>query len=47
MPTRSLVAGDPAKVRRELSDDEVASLHRYAEIYEGHRELHRGGVVVG
>jgi carbonic anhydrase/acetyltransferase-like protein (isoleucine patch superfamily) len=47
VPPRSLVAGVPAKVRRELSDDEVASLHRNAEIYEGHRELHRGGTVIG
>jgi carbonic anhydrase/acetyltransferase-like protein (isoleucine patch superfamily) len=47
VPPRSLVAGVPAKVRRELSDDEVAGLHRNAEIYEGHRELHRGGTVIG
>jgi carbonic anhydrase/acetyltransferase-like protein (isoleucine patch superfamily) len=47
VPPRSLVAGVPAKVRRELSDDEVASLHRNAEIYEGHRELHRAGAVIG
>ncbi|KAA1379719.1 gamma carbonic anhydrase family protein [Aeromicrobium fastidiosum] len=47
VPPRSLVAGVPAKVRRELSDDEVAKLHHNAEIYEGHRELHRGGTVIG
>ena len=47
VPPRSLVAGVPAKVRRELTDDEVASLHRNAEIYEGHRELHRSGTVLG
>lgn len=47
VPPRSLVAGVPAKVRRELTDAEVAVLHRNAEIYEGHRELHRGGTVVG
>ncbi|MFC5675825.1 gamma carbonic anhydrase family protein [Aeromicrobium endophyticum] len=45
VPPRSLVAGVPAKVRRELSDDEVAGLRRNAEIYEGHRELHRGGEI--
>ncbi|MET0820076.1 MAG: gamma carbonic anhydrase family protein [Aeromicrobium sp.] len=45
VPPRSLVAGVPATVRRELSDDEVATLHRNAEIYEGHRELHRGGEI--
>ncbi len=43
VPPRSLVAGVPAKVRRELTDAEVAKLHTNAEIYEGHRELHRGG----
>ncbi len=46
IPPRSLVAGVPGKVRRELSDDEVAGLHRNAGIYEEHRELHRAGVVV-
>jgi carbonic anhydrase/acetyltransferase-like protein (isoleucine patch superfamily) len=46
VPPRSLVAGVPAKVRRELSDEEVARLHGNAEIYEGHRELHRGATVV-
>ncbi len=43
VPPRSLVAGVPAKVRRELTDAEVEKLHRNAEIYEGHRELHRAG----
>lgn len=47
VPPRTLVAGVPAKVRRELTDDEVAKLHRNAEIYEAHRELHRTGHVVG
>jgi carbonic anhydrase/acetyltransferase-like protein (isoleucine patch superfamily) len=46
VPPRSLVAGVPAKVRRELTDDEVATLHTNAEIYVGHRELHRGGTVL-
>jgi carbonic anhydrase/acetyltransferase-like protein (isoleucine patch superfamily) len=46
VPPRSLVAGVPAKVRRELTEAEVAKLHTNAEIYEGHRELHRGGTVV-
>lgn len=46
VPPRSLVAGVPAKVRRELSDAEVAKLHDNARIYTEHRELHRGGVVV-
>jgi hypothetical protein len=30
-------------VRRELSDAEVENLHENARIYEGHRDLHRGG----
>ena len=47
IPPRSLVAGVPGKVRRELTDDEVAGLHRNAEVYENHRDTHRGGTVVG
>lgn len=46
VPPRSLVAGVPAKVRRELSDAEVDKLHHNAEIYEEHRDLHRGGVEI-
>ena len=44
IPPRSLVAGVPGKVRRELTEDEVATLHRNAGIYEEHRELHRHGI---
>lgn len=33
IPPRSLVAGVPAKVRRELTDDEVAGLQRNADTY--------------
>ena len=43
VPPRSLVAGVPGKVRRELTDAEVENLHENARIYEGHRDLHRGG----
>lgn len=43
VPPRSLVAGVPAKVRRELTDAEVESLHENARTYEGHRDLHRQG----
>jgi carbonic anhydrase/acetyltransferase-like protein (isoleucine patch superfamily) len=43
IPPRSLVAGVPGKVRRELTEDEVATLHNNAVIYEEHRELHRHG----
>ena len=46
VPPRSLVAGVPAKVRRELTEAEIAKLHHNAEIYEGHRDLHRAGRVL-
>jgi len=43
VPPRSLVAGVPAKVRRELSDEEVAGIRRNAAVYRElsarHREL--------
>lgn len=43
IPPRSLVAGVPAKVRRELTDDEVAGIRRNADGYvrlsAAHREL--------
>jgi carbonic anhydrase/acetyltransferase-like protein (isoleucine patch superfamily) len=43
IPPRSLVAGVPAKVRRELSDDEVEHVRQnaatYLEITDGHRDL--------
>jgi len=41
IPPRSLVAGVPAKVRRELSDEEVAGLYRNAEAYLEVMEKHR------
>jgi len=40
VPPRSLVAGVPGKVRRELTDDEVAHVRANAGIYEEHRDLH-------
>ena len=43
VPPRSLVAGVPGKVRRELSEAEVENLYKNARIYEEHRDLHRGG----
>lgn len=43
VPPRSLIAGVPGKVRRELTDDEVANLHQNARTYEAHRDLHREG----
>jgi carbonic anhydrase/acetyltransferase-like protein (isoleucine patch superfamily) len=37
VPPRSLVMGSPAKVRRPLDDDEVASIRDYAARYVGYR----------
>ncbi|SEC14998.1 Carbonic anhydrase or acetyltransferase, isoleucine patch superfamily [Paramicrobacterium humi] len=42
VPPRSLVAGVPAKVRRSLSDDEVASIRANAAHYVGNADLHAG-----
>jgi carbonic anhydrase/acetyltransferase-like protein (isoleucine patch superfamily) len=41
VPPRSLVLGHPAKVRRELSDEEVASIAGYAERYVGYSKDYR------
>lgn len=41
VPPRSLVAGVPAKVRRELTDDEVAGVRRNAENYVQLTARHR------
>ncbi|NDK31095.1 gamma carbonic anhydrase family protein [Nesterenkonia haasae] len=40
VPPRSLVAGIPAKVRRELSDEEVAGLQENAEVYLALKDQH-------
>ncbi|WP_235734914.1 gamma carbonic anhydrase family protein [Nocardioides alcanivorans] len=40
VPPRSLVAGVPAKVRRELTDAEVAGLHRNGPGYERISAMH-------
>jgi gamma-carbonic anhydrase len=37
IPPRSLVMGSPGKVRRPLTDDEVASILDYAKRYVGYR----------
>ena len=37
VPTRSLVMGHPAKVRRTLTDEEVASIQGYADNYVRYR----------
>src|SRR5690554_5825313 len=41
IPPRSLAAGVPAKVRRELTDDEVESLRNNATHYVGYAKTHR------
>jgi carbonic anhydrase/acetyltransferase-like protein (isoleucine patch superfamily) len=42
VPPRSLVAGVPGKVRRELSDAEVTHNRNNAQVYQALVELHRG-----
>ena len=46
IPPRSLVVGVPAKVIRELTDDEVAGLRRNASLYTVHRDRHRTATAV-
>jgi len=46
IPPRSLVVGVPAKVIRELTDDEVAGLRRNARVYTIHRDRHRAATDV-
>jgi carbonic anhydrase/acetyltransferase-like protein (isoleucine patch superfamily) len=43
IPPRSLVMGSPGKVRRPLSEDEVASILRYADRYVGYRVDYMSG----
>lgn len=45
VPPRSLIAGVPGKVRRELTDEEVAKLRQNAEVYQGLRDRHRAATV--
>ena len=45
VPPRSLVTGVPGRVRRELSDAEVAGNRQNAAVYERLLELHRAGGV--
>ena len=42
IPPRSLVAGVPGKVRRELSEDEIAGNRTNAQLYVHLIEMHRG-----
>jgi carbonic anhydrase/acetyltransferase-like protein (isoleucine patch superfamily) len=37
VPPRSLVMGSPGKVKRSLTDDEVAGIQGYADRYVGYR----------
>lgn len=46
IPPGSLVAGVPAKVRRELDDEERAGLLANAEIYLGHQRVHASAASV-
>ena len=41
IPARSLVMGSPAKVRRSLTDEEVASILEYSANYVRYREEYR------
>lgn len=46
-PPRSLLAGVPAKVRRELGDEEVASLLDNGRIYQGLRDEYLAALPAG
>jgi carbonic anhydrase/acetyltransferase-like protein (isoleucine patch superfamily) len=37
VPPRSLVMGSPGKVKRSLTDDEIAGIRGYADRYVGYR----------
>ena len=41
VPSRSLVMGNPGRVRRMLTDDEVASIRRYSEHYVEYKNEYR------
>jgi len=47
VPPGSLVAGVPAKVRRSLTEEEIASIGENAENYLEHTELHRAALADG
>lgn len=47
IPDGSLVAGVPAKVRRELSEEERVGLLQNAEIYHQHLTVHQDAVPLG
>jgi gamma-carbonic anhydrase len=41
VPPRSLVMGSPGKVKRALTADDLASIHRYAKRYVEYKEIYR------
>src|SRR5438093_5611683 len=43
VPPRSLVMGSPGKVKRPLTEDEVAGIMKYADRYVGYRLDYMGG----
>jgi carbonic anhydrase/acetyltransferase-like protein (isoleucine patch superfamily) len=43
IPPRSLVMGSPGKVRREITDEEYASILDYAERYVGYKQQYERG----
>lgn len=45
VPPGSLVAGVPAKVRRALTDDEIAGLRQNAEHYLSHAAVHQSALI--
>ncbi|MBL7979704.1 MAG: gamma carbonic anhydrase family protein [Bacteroidetes Order II. Incertae sedis bacterium] len=45
VPPRSLVVGSPAKVVRQLSDEEVAFIRKFADHYVQYSAIYRGEVV--
>ena len=47
VPPRSLVMGSPGKVRRELSDEEVASISYYSKSYVAYRLDYMDGAGAG
>ncbi len=47
MPPRSLVMGSPGKVKRSLTDDEVASIQDIADRYVGYRLEYMGSASGG
>jgi len=41
IPPGSLVMGSPGKVKRSLTDDDQASIDRYAQRYVGYKDIYR------